>query len=105
MLAAALGTTLQGQADLYVLSGGSDEVETLLLAGELEADVVIVGMSGGVLPPIAERLVDEYPGISVLAVDLERREGLVHRLRPERIWITGLTTAWLPAAVRLAAKD
>jgi hypothetical protein len=108
VLGAAVQTAIQaiqGEADLQVVSGGSDEIETLLLAGELEADVVVVGMSGGVLPPIAERLVDEYPDISVLAVDLERNEGLIYRLRPQVTWIAGMTPAGLSAAIRLAAAE
>lgn len=91
-----------GQPDLIVVGDASGEVEVLLQAED--ADVVIVGMSGTGLPSIAERLLDEYPWIGVLAIDVDREQGLVYQLRPQLARIAGCTPAVLAEAIRQVAQ-
>jgi len=102
-LRAEVRNALVGQPDLIVVGDASGEVEVLLQAER--ADVVIVGMSGTTLPPIAERLVGEYPRIGVLAIDIDREQGLLYQLRPQLAQIAQLTPAGLAAAIRLAAAE
>lgn len=101
-LRAVVADALIGQPDLAVIRDVGDEVEVLLHAEQ--ADVVIVGMSGSTLPGVVERLVDEYPRIGVLALDIERGRGLLYQLRPQLDQITGLTPGELTAAIRQAAS-
>lgn len=101
-LRSAVHRALVDEPDLLVVAEVSGEVATLLEAGR--ADVVIVGMTGDELPALAERLVDEYPRIGVLAVDMDRRQGLLYRPRPELTSIAEVTPASLVAAIRRAAE-
>ena len=101
-LRAEVRHSLDGQPDLIVIGNASCEVDVLLQAEQ--ADVVIVGMAGTTVPPIAERLVDEYPRIGVLAIDLDREQGLLYQLRPHLARIAELSPSELAAAVRLAAS-
>jgi hypothetical protein len=94
---------LAGEPDLVVVVDTDDEVAALLHAGH--ADVVLVGMSGGVLPAVAERLLDEYPRVGVVAVDLDRGHGLLYRLRPELSRIEAITPDALVEAIRRAAAE
>lgn len=102
-LRAVVNHALAGQPDLIVVGSANGEVEVLLQAERV--DVVIVGMSGTALPSVAERLVDEYPRIGVLAIDVDRAQGLLYQLRPQLAQIAELTPAVLTAAIRQAASD
>jgi hypothetical protein len=104
-LPAAVHAAVAGESDLLVVGETSGEVETLLETGRAGADVVIVGMSNAALPPIAERLIDEYPRIGVLAVDLDRDEGVLYRLRPQSAWIGDIRVTGLAVVVRRAAEQ
>jgi DNA-binding NarL/FixJ family response regulator len=96
-------TALAEQPDLIVVGEPSGEVDILLQAEE--ADVVILGMPGAELPNVAERLLDEYPRVVVLAVDLEIARALVYRLWPHLTEIDLLTPAGLVTAIRRAVAD
>jgi DNA-binding NarL/FixJ family response regulator len=102
-LRAEVRDALAGQPDLIVVGDASDEVEVLLQAER--ADVVIVGMSGTTLPSTAERLIDEYPRIGVIAIDIDREQGLLYQLRPQLSRIAELTPAGLAAAIRRVAAE
>ena len=102
-LRALIRSALAGEPDFVVVGEARDEVEALLQAGR--ADVFIMGMSGTTLPPVAERIVDEYPWAGVLAVDLDRGQGLLYRLRPQLSQISDLTPTGLAAAIRRATAD
>ncbi|MBB5076372.1 hypothetical protein [Nonomuraea endophytica] len=94
---------LDQEADLLLVAEESGEIRILLDVGR--ADVVIVNLAGGELPPMVERLVDEYPDIGVLGVDLDHGRGLLYRLRPTLVAIDPLSPATLAAAIRWAAGD
>lgn len=104
--ASELRTVVRGaladQPDVTVIGDVSDEVEVLLQAEQ--ANVVIVEMSGTALPAVVERLVDEYPRIGVLALDIDRDRGLLYQLRPQLTQIAELTPGVLAAAIRQAAS-
>src|SRR4051794_24498610 len=72
---------LAGEPDLTVVAVASGEVALLLEAAR--ADVVVVGMRQGAPPPVVERLLDEYPRVGVVCVDVDQRRGAVYRLRPD----------------------
>jgi DNA-binding NarL/FixJ family response regulator len=94
---------LAGRPDLVVIGDASDEVDVLLQAAG--ADVVIIGMSSTTLPSVAERLLEEYPRLGVLAIDVDRERGLLYQLRPQLTEFVQLTPAILAAAIRRAASD
>jgi hypothetical protein len=102
-LRAAVAVALADAPDIFVVADASDEVTALIDAGL--ADVAIVGMTGGELPAVAERLLDEHPGIAVLAVDIEGEQGLLYQLRPELTPIDAVTPVALVAAIRRAAAE
>lgn len=94
-----------GQHDLLIVGETSGEVETLLEAGRIHVEVVIVGMRGAELPPVAERLLDEYPRLGVLAVDLDRDEGMLYRLSPRVTRISDIRITGLAGMVRQIAPE
>ena len=102
-LRAVVHEMLADQSDLIVIGNVSGEMDVLLQAGK--ADVVVVGMIGAALPPVAERLVDEYPRIGVLALDIGHEQGLLYQLRPHVDVITALTPLGLVTAIRQAAVN
>lgn len=102
-LHAAVRTAVVNHPDLVLVGAASGEVEVLLRAEH--ADVVIIGMSGATLSPMAERLLGEYPRIGVVAVDIDQDQGFLYRLRPQLARIGNVTPAGLVAAIRTAANN
>jgi siroheme synthase len=90
------------QPDLVTIENGNGEVDLMLRAEA--ADAVIVTMAGEDLPPIAERLIDEYAHVGVVAIDINRNQGVVVQPRPQPVKIGELSPPTLGAAIRLAAK-
>jgi DNA-binding transcriptional LysR family regulator len=101
-LRAIVQQSIAAEPDLVVVADVADEVSVLLEARR--ADVVIVSMRDAELPAIAERLVDEYARIGVLAVDPEHEQGLLYQLRPKLVAIDAVNPGSLVAAVRQAAE-
>jgi len=98
-----LGAVLAGEPDLTVIGEPHDEVDVLLQAAE--ADVVILRAAGTATVATAERLLDEYPGIAVFAIDGDGVRGRLHRLRPQVTELGEVTPAGLVVAIRHAAAD
>ena len=94
---------LTGEPDLTVIGNPRSEVDVLLQAAL--ADVVLLGASGAESPPVAERLLDEYPSIAVFAIDGDGGHQRLHRLRPQVTSLGEVTTAGLLLAIRRAALD
>jgi hypothetical protein len=88
-----------GQADLEVVGVAAGPSELLCAAGQLRADVVVVEAGAGSLPGVATHLVDQYPGIRVLAVT-GMGTALSYRLRPQLVEFACSTPAELAAAIR-----
>jgi DNA-binding NarL/FixJ family response regulator len=88
-----------GQPDLVVVGESRGEVDLLLRAAV--ADVVIV-RTDTCVSAVAERLLDEYPRIAVLAVDVGAARGRLYRLGPHVTDFDRVTPAGLVSAIRLA---
>jgi DNA-binding NarL/FixJ family response regulator len=102
-LRAAVHNAVTGEPDLELVEISGGEIEMLLLVAEAHADLVVVAMTARTLPPLAERLLDENPQLAVLAVDLGRAEGLLHRVWPSTSLIQDLSAEGLTAVLRRAA--
>jgi hypothetical protein len=94
---------LADQPDLAVLAPASSEVDLLLEATRV--DVVVVAMRHGEMPAVAERLLDEYPRVGVVGVDIKAGTGAVYRLRPNLEAIPEGTPSAIVAAIRCAAES
>ncbi|WP_204011838.1 hypothetical protein [Virgisporangium aurantiacum] len=92
-LLAAVRAAVAVAPDLEAVEASGGEVEVLLRLANGDVDLVVVAMTDRTLPAVAERVVDEYPRLGVLAVDLDRAEGLLHRLQPDTTLIDGLLRA------------
>lgn len=94
---------LAGQPDLTLVAVAAGEVELMLEAAQ--ADVVVVPMRRGEIPAVAERLIDEYPNVGVVCVNLDAGRGVVFRLRPDLAPIEEVSPEAIAAAIRSAAED
>jgi DNA-binding transcriptional LysR family regulator len=95
----------QGSADapdLTIVAVVDGEVALLLEAAR--ADVVVVGAHDGP-PSVVQRLLDEYPGVGVVCVDLAGGHGAVYQLRPQLTAIDDVSPGAIVAAIRSAAED
>jgi DNA-binding NarL/FixJ family response regulator len=99
----ALLQALAHEPDIAIVADASGDFSVLLEAAH--ADVVIVGMRQSRLPAIAEHLVDEYPLIGVLAVDIDQGQGLLYQLRPKLTPIDAVNAGSLVSAIRRAAEE
>jgi hypothetical protein len=77
----AVREAVVGEIDLQLEPAFGTEMDLMLAVAESEPDLVVVPMSNRVVPPLAERLLDEYPRLMVLAFDADRGEGLVQTFR------------------------
>ena len=93
---------LDGQPDLVVVGESGGEMDLLLKAER--ADVVILGPAA-VLPGAAERLLDEYPRLAVIAVDDRSARGWLYRLGLYVTQLDRVTPAGLATAIRLSTAD
>jgi DNA-binding NarL/FixJ family response regulator len=100
----ALSPAVAGQADMELVGEVDSPVEILLAAGQRQADVVVLGMPGRELPGIAGQLLDEYPQLKVLAVNLHRRQALLYELQPQLVLLGEVTAAALLDAIRTAVQ-
>jgi hypothetical protein len=94
---------LADQPDLALVALASSEVGLLVEAARV--DVVVVAMRHGEMPAVAERLLDEYPGVSVVGVDIQAGSGAVYQLRPNLAAIHEVTPGAIIAAIRCAADN
>jgi hypothetical protein len=90
------------QPDLVTLEDGKREIEVMLYAEA--ADVVVLSMSGDQLPAVAQRLLDEYPDIGVIAIDVDRHQGLILQLRTQLTPFVDVSPDALITAIRKAAS-
>jgi len=102
-LEAAVHRALQENPDLVVVGSACGDMASLLDAGQAAADVVIIRTDSDELPALAERLMDEYSKIGVLALDVNRDRAFIYDLRPHRTRIDSLTPSVLARAIRRAA--
>jgi hypothetical protein len=101
-LRAVVRDAVAEEPDLVAIEDGDSEVDVMLNAAA--ADVVVIGMTGGSLPVVAERLLDEYPDIGVVAIDIDPDQGVILQLRPQLTRIAELSPRALSAALRKATS-
>jgi DNA-binding NarL/FixJ family response regulator len=94
---------LASEPDLFLVGVAGSEL-TVLLEAEA-ADVAVLAMRAGRLPAVADRLLDEYPRIGVVCVDVAAGRGAVYRLRPDYLAIEEVSPRTIAAAIRGAASD
>ena len=94
---------LVGQPDLTVVAVAANEVGMLLEAAR--ADVVVVGTRTAATPPVVERLLNEYPHVGIVCVDVDRRRGAVFRLSPDSEALDDISPNAIAAAIRSAAEE
>jgi DNA-binding NarL/FixJ family response regulator len=104
VLQETLGNALSRQPDMIVTRAGN-HVEVLLAAGETRADVVVIGMEDTEPPGIASHLLEEYPSLRIIVVDLGDQRALLYELRPELVPIGKATSAQLPSIIRAAVRS
>lgn len=104
----ALQTTLErvlsDQPDM-VASLAENHVEVLLAVGETQADVVVIGMENAQPPGIVSHLLDEYPSLRIILVDVGEHRGFLYELRPELVPIGDMSSVQFPIVVRAAVRD
>jgi len=101
----ALVEVISQESDIELL-GVCDGTSLLLsMAGELRADVVVLGAADGGLPGVATHLVDQYPDIRVVAVAPEGRAALVYGLQPRIDTFSGSSPAELAKPIRAACYE
>lgn len=94
---------LAAEPDFSLVAVAGSEVAVLLEADG--ADVVVVAMRAGRPPAVADRLLDEYPRIGVVCVDVAAGRGGVYRLRPDYLPLEEISPRTIAAAIRGAAPD
>jgi DNA-binding NarL/FixJ family response regulator len=102
-LQSAVRSAIADQPDLVTLEDGHSEIEVLLHAEAV--DVVVLSMSGNHMPAVAQRLLDEYPDIGVIAIDLDRHQGLILQLRAQLTQFVEISSDALITAIRRAASQ
>ena len=93
-----LERVLAQNTDLTVTSVG-DHLEVLLAVGEVQADVVVLGMRGGEVPGIATHLVEEYPHLRILTIRADARRVRVYELLRRLVQIGEVSPGGLPEVV------
>lgn len=91
------------QPDLVVVGSATSEI-TLMLSAR-DADVVVASMHGGEPPAIAERLLDEYPDLGVVCIDVVGGQGLVVRWEPRSTRLAAISPETVAAAIRMATAE
>ena len=86
--------------DVELVGDVSGAIEMLLAVGETRADVVVLGMPGLELPGIAGQLLDEYPQLTVLAVNLNRQRAPLNEPRPQLLLVGEVSAEGLLEAIR-----
>jgi len=101
-LRAVVREALAGRPDLVIVGEPGGEVDLLL--GAERADVVILGETA-VASCVAERLLDEYPKLVVIVIDVRAERGRLYRLGPHVTQLDGVTPEGLASAIRLVTAD
>jgi hypothetical protein len=98
----AVSEVVAGEPDFELVGVAAKPSALLYAAGTLRADVVVVAAAGGEMPGVATHLLDQYPGIRVVAVAPQAGTALVYALAPRVDRFTGSSPAELVRALRRA---
>ena len=98
----AVRAAISGESDLELDLAFGTDVELMLSVAEVGADLVVVSMSDRTAPPLVERLLDEHPGLTVVALDVNRAEALVQTVAADADLIEHLSGRRLADVLRSA---
>lgn len=104
VLQETLGNALSQQADMVVARTGN-YVEVLLAVRETQADVVVIGMEDTEPPGIASHLLEEYPSLRIIVVDIDDQRAFRYELRPALVLIGEASSTQLPRIIRNAVRS
>jgi DNA-binding NarL/FixJ family response regulator len=96
--------SLSQQADME-LTTVHNYVELLIVAGETQADIVVLAMKDGDLPGIATHLLDEYPQLKVLALSGTGERAHIYQLVPQLALIDETSASRLPDLIRTVIRS
>ena len=99
----ALGSTLSEEPDMIV-SGVQRHVEMLLAAEETQADVLVIGMENNQPPGVVSYVLEEYPSLRIILVNIGDQHGFLYELRPELIPIGEVSSPQFPEVIRAVAR-
>lgn len=98
----AVRAAISEESDLELDLAFGTDVELMLCVAEVGADLVVVSMSDRTAPPLVERLLDEHPGLTVVALDVDRAEALVQTVAADADLIEHLSGRRLGEVLRSA---
>ena len=93
----AVRAAISGESDLELDLAFGTDVELMLCVAEVGADLVVVSMSDRTAPPL-----DEHPGLTVVALDVDRAEALVQTVATDADLIEHLSGRRLGEVLRSA---
>jgi len=99
-----LERALSEQPDI-VVALVENHVEVLLAARETEADIVVIGMENAEPPGVVSHLLDEYPTLGIIIVDVGNQRGFLYELRPELVPIGEVSSVHFPDVIRAVVRD
>ncbi|MEU4293785.1 hypothetical protein AB0E63_36665 [Kribbella sp. NPDC026596] len=100
----AVRAAISGESDLELDLAFGTDVELMLCVAEAGADLVVVSMSDRTAPPLVERLLDEHPELTVVALDVDRAEALVQTVAADADLIEHLSGRRLGEVLRSATR-
>jgi DNA-binding NarL/FixJ family response regulator len=103
-LQATIERALSEQSDM-VVNLAENHVEVLLAVGQTQADVVVIGMEHAQPPGIVSHLLDEYPILRIILVDVDDHRGFLYELRPDLVPIGDVSSVQFPVVVRAVVRD
>lgn len=98
-LRATLYQALSAQPDM-VLTAVQDYVELLLAAAETHADAIVIGMDEAQSPGILSHLLEEYPDLKIIIINLTDQQVFLYELRPELVPIGEASSLDFPNVIR-----
>ena len=102
MLADVLKGIVQADDQIEIVAELTDASDLIEVSGRANADLVIVNLRDGELPEACGALLAARPGMRVLGLAGDGRDGFLWELRPHRMALGELTPSMLLPAIRSA---
>jgi hypothetical protein len=103
MLADIVSEVVAHEPDMQVVGAVDDSSEIADAALAVDADFLVVGVTGGALPDACEALLELNPAARVLAVARDGRQSFLYRLEPRARPLGELDPGVLVSAIRSPA--